>query len=104
MKATVLELSKEELNSLLDVCERALRCVLRPMNAAEAASYAIQPASLVDLHNYHEFVVRRVIRSLKHLPDFSELPLHDQIEFLRVCFFVAILSTINLLVDFLSPC
>lgn len=84
MTATVPPLNQQEMEYMLDLFERCMLVILQPMDQAEAASYVRKPSNTVEIHNYTEFVVRRMIRSFKHLYEFRTLQLRDQITILKV--------------------
>ncbi len=78
-------LSEEDFNDFVGCCQQAVRILYDPMSPEEAGIYLSDPIRAVDFYNYTDFIVKRIILSLKKFREFRSLNRNDQAEILKVC-------------------
>lgn len=84
--ASVPPLTDAEYSTMLAALNRALAVALSPLEAADMAGLHSPPRTLDENFAFAELGLRRVVRALRELPDFRELPLSLQTTMLKVCY------------------
>ncbi len=82
--SSIVFLKESEINSILESCKRAVTTLLNPMTSEEAKDYKISPSSALELYKYTDFIVRRIIKSLKAIQEFRALTVNQQMNILKV--------------------